>query len=539
MAQGTISDAVTVGGTPGTPNGQRGGGGLVGSMPARRATLNANPRKEYVSSDPYQAYVNYARALPRYTDELTRDFGLDVYRKMLNDDAVASAIGTLQTQVLEDGVHLTSAISDKTDPRFDLAATITKDAERMLADLETPLDAVLWDMTRAFAYGHRVAEQVYTLQATASTGKRQLALTALKVKPPTATAFVVDATMNVLGLLGMIPGVGYPVMTGLLMDNLADVPNLIPRDKFAILSIRTEANDPRGTSLLRPAYQAYYDKISLAPEFIKYLVQFGTPSLAGILGPDARPLVGPDGLPLVGSNGQPLDPQLALNQALIEFRNSSVLALPNGSDVKVIESTGQGAHYLDAFDACDRRINQAIQYQTLASLEGKHQARASSSTHENRLDTLVAQLKQTIVGMLTRDVLRQWVRLNRGDAAARDLTPTATLGTPQQEDQTAEMKAWAVLGYRLAPSQLRDVDARLGLTPRTDDEMVIPAQETVLVSEDAGTVTPPDGGEESDADEPATDPTGNGQPGNPPADKGAAPATNKGTGKGKGATNGA
>jgi len=63
MAQGTISDTVSVGGTPGTPNGQRGGGGLVGSMPARQATLNANPRREYVASDPIQAYVNYARSL--------------------------------------------------------------------------------------------------------------------------------------------------------------------------------------------------------------------------------------------------------------------------------------------------------------------------------------------------------------------------------------------------------------------------------------------------------------------------------------------
>jgi len=487
-----IVSTVTVGGSPApTGAGRRGssGGGMGSRLPASRATLTAGARDEYVAGSPVNAYVNYARSLPAYCDDITRDLGLDVYRKMLWDDAVASAIGTLQSAVLEDGVHLTSAVAQKDDPAFATAATYTTDAERMLADLETPLGAVLWDMTRAFAYGHRVAEQVYALDVSPVTKKRQLVLRALKVKPARATAFVVDPFNNVLGLLGVIPGVGLPVQQGtMLLGDLAQVPNLIPREKFAILTIRPEDNDPRGTSLLRPAYPAFYDKVSLAPEFIKFLSSFGTPSIVAHTAEGAslqyetdavtgQPITTPDpvtGLPV------PLlrDPLHELTLALTNLRNNSILSLPFGADARVIESAADGSTYLEAFDRLDRRITQAILYNTLSSLEGKHQTRASSGTHENRFETLVKQLKEFVTSMIRRDILRRYLILNYGAEAAR-LTPLVSLGAPAKEDKTERGKMFVAAGYRVGRSQLAKIDEDLGAPERDPDEDPIPAGETV------------------------------------------------------------
>jgi len=498
-----IVSTVTVGGSPApTGAGRRGssGGGMGSRLPASRATLTAGARDEYVAGSPLNAYVNYARSLPAYIDDITRDLGLDVYRKMLWDDAVASAVGTLQSAVLEDGVHLTSAVAQKDDPAFAQAATYTADAERMLADLETPLGAVLWDMTRAFGYGYRVAEQVYALDVSPVTKKRQLTLRALKVKPARATAFVVDPFNNVLGLLGVIPGVGLPVQQGtMLLGDLAQVPNLIPREKFAILTIRPEDNDPRGTSLLRPAYCAFYDKVSLAPEFIKFLSSFGTPSIVAHTAEGAslqyetdavtgQPITTPDpvtGLPV------PLlrDPLHELTLALTNLRNNSILALPFGADARVIESAADGSTYLEAFDRLDRRITQAILYNTLSSLEGKHQTRASSGTHENRFETLVKQLKEFVTSMIRRDILRRYLILNYGAEAAR-LTPLVSLGAPAKEDKTERGKMFVAAGYRVGRSQLAKIDEDLGAPERDPDEDPIPQGETVLVKGDEGAVKP-------------------------------------------------
>jgi len=498
-----IVSTVTVGGSPApTGAGRRGsgGGGLGSHLPAARATLTAGARDEYVAGSPVNAYVNYARSLPGYIDDITRDLGLDVYRKMLWDDAVASAIGTLQSAVLEDGVHFTSAVVQKDDPAFAQAATYTADAERMLADLETPLGAVLWDMTRAFAYGHRVAEQVYALDTSPVTKKRQLTLRALKVKPARATAFVVDPFNNVLGLLGVIPGVGLPVQQGgLLLDTLKDTANLIPREKFAILTIRPEDNDPRGTSLLRPAYPAFYDKVSLAPEFIKFLSSFGTPSIVAHTAEGAGLQYATD-----AATGQPIttldpvtglpvpllrDPIHELTVALTTLRNNSILALPFGADARVIESAADGSTYLEAFDRLDRRITQAILYNTLSSLEGKHQTRAASGTHENRFETLVKQLKEFVTDMIRRDILRRYLILNYGAEAAR-LTPLVSLGAPAKEDKTERGKMYVAAGYRVGRSQLAGIDEDLGAPERDPDEDPIPVGETVLVKGDEGAVKP-------------------------------------------------
>jgi hypothetical protein len=92
-----------------------------------------------------------------------------------------------------------------------------------------------------------VAELVYEVKP-GPTGRDLLQLVAIKPKPPRATAFVVDAYLNVLGLLGARPGMVAPSTRGGDRPNSDRDP---AREKFAIFTFRPKHGDPRGTSILR------------------------------------------------------------------------------------------------------------------------------------------------------------------------------------------------------------------------------------------------------------------------------------------------
>jgi phage gp29-like protein len=103
-------------------------------------------------------------------------------------------------------------------------------------------------------------------------------------------------------------------------------------------------------------------------------------------------------------------------------------------------------------------------------------ARAAAQVHADVLDTLVRQGRRSVVRMLYRDVLRQWIRVNWGDAAIT-LTPIPSLGVTEQRDLPAMMGAISQLwnaGY-LHPSQQAGIDDDLNLPPRDLTAAPVPA----------------------------------------------------------------
>ena len=100
--------------------------------------------------------------------------------------------------------------------------------------------------------------------------------------------------------------------------------------------------------------------------------------------------------------------------------------------------------------------------------------------------------------MVRRDVLRNMVRYNFGDAAAK-LTPKVSLGEVQAEDSAKMVTAFSQAGYVIHPSQYAGIDRRLSLPAR------------VLTPEEANPPPPEQG------PPPANDP----QQGPPPQKQGA------------------
>jgi len=445
-----------------------------GGLPTapRLIPVTADLTRDYVAGDASTSamwYANATKAWPWSIDDLTQDYGDDLYDRMLCDSVVASTVNVLRAAIIEDGVIVAPSTTDQADPHATLAAEIADLANQMLTDLDTPLDDVLWDMLGAIALGNRVAELVYAVRPVA--GKQRLMLHALRVKPRHSLAFVLDAYLRLHGFLARVPGEPYPLAAGQLIDP-ASMPNLLPRGKFAVLSFRPKDGNPLGTSVLRPAYTAWNLKGQTMQEFLKYLVQFASPLLIGTTPSNATRTAVID-----ATTGKPtgatIDPQVNLLNILLSLRNGSAMAAPYGTLVKELFSTGDGAAFRNAIADCNRDITLAVLGQTLATSEGQHQSRAAAEVHQDTLNTIVRQAKRSVVRMLTRDVLRPWVLANWGEAALCCL-PSITLGTTESPDLTAMMNAVANLerATYLAPSQKPAIDLLLGLPQRTADEML-------------------------------------------------------------------
>src|SRR5215471_11018553 len=116
MPETVLKEPIETGGTPSRP-------GSPG-QPAKSATVTAPLTVEAVSGGRYGDWANVPRTLPHAFDDLTRDFGDDVYAKMLLDPQVSAALNTLKTAILADGVEITPAIIDITQPGYKRAQTI-------------------------------------------------------------------------------------------------------------------------------------------------------------------------------------------------------------------------------------------------------------------------------------------------------------------------------------------------------------------------------------------------------------------------------
>lgn len=439
-------------------------------------------RREFIAGGGYDGGWQdaAARSLPLPFDDLTQDFGTDVYAEMLKDPQVAAAVIVLKASTLEDGLMLKPAIDDQKAKGYKRAVKIRDIAARMFERLQFPMDQVLWNMLDAMPFGSKVAEQKFEWQNVK--GERLLQLIALKPKPRKNVSFVVDQYMNLLGVLGTQPGQSAVQHRAILSPRAADI---IEPDKVMILTNRSEDCDPRGVSILRAAYEPWWKKRQLGPEYLHYLSQFASPSIWATPPENADDEVPTtDGLGnlIDVSTGEPVDdpddddadflqPMSKLDEllaAVMAWRNSYALVVPPGTVVHPVEMIGDGSPFLNAFKLWDAQIIKAILTQSLATEEGDRSRGSAAGVHQDVLDTLVRQGKKAVEEMVHGQVLVPWVQRNWGDEAAEELVPIPSLGTTERQDLPGIMTAVAAL-MRAAyfhSSQLSSLDEMLNLPVR-------------------------------------------------------------------------
>ena len=462
-----------------------------------RSTLST----EYVAGGTGLWSRTALRTLPAAIDDVTQDFGDDLYDRMDLDPVVHANKNVLKVAIIEEGLRLSPAVDDADDDGFELAKEIAQFCESVLGDLQIPLDDVLFDLLDAIQCGSKLAEEVYqtvpatsyALPGTSPISRTQdlLILSALKPKPRNATAFVVDSFMNVQGIAAARPGMGSAPQ-GIYSLPLT-APNVLERDKFAILTFRPKDADPRGSSAFRQAYFPWFAKQQVWDEFLKYLAQFASPSIYAI----ASEASTKSGIQVPQSDGSLATRPAGevLRDTLLDFRNGTAMGLPYGTLVNTLEVAGDGQAFHNAFLHCDQQITIAILHQTRATMEAEHGSRADSETGQDILGTIQRQAKRSVCTMLRRDILRPLVSYNYGPEAARQLTPNCSLGSVEKQDFNAFALAIAALAKvnYLDPSQYAAIDEKLNL----------PARETAPEIAQPGTPPPADDAddqEDEDAD---------------------------------------
>jgi hypothetical protein len=442
----------------------------VENLPAP-VSIAADPTKEYIAQEARMGiWGKMLQSLSWAIDDPSRDFGDDIWNRMSFDPIVSATLTILMASILEDGIRTAPAITDPKDPRSELSSYINSRAKLMLSRMKTRLSEVAWDMLTGCYLGNRVGEIVS--KYVEEDGRLFLDIDYIKVKPRHSVAFVVDVYGNVHGLSSTINM--KKKFTISKNDTFIDPkdPSILPRDKFWVYSFRPKEGNPLGTSVLRPAFSSWVDKIQTLAERQKHLARYGSPTLIGTVGKDAVPVQILDAVTNLPIPGRTISPLAALYAGLLTVHNGVVMAAPYDTKVDVIEAKGEGGVFDNALTYDNHQIVKTVLTQTLATEDAPHQARAAAQVHQGSIDTIVKQCKQAFAGSFRDDVLLHWVRRNWGEGAI-DLVPLVSLGVTEAPDLARMMTAVASLftvGF-FSKSQIPTLDELLNLNARLPEEL--------------------------------------------------------------------
>ena len=392
-------------------------------------------------------------------------------RHLRLDAEVESDVSMLADSVFAEGVEVMPAVIDEDEADFQEARDIADFCRKAVSDTRRPLHTVVKEMFKAAFYsGVKVGEIVLRYSNDAEI-EGKLVLDRINPKPSSATAFVTDKFLNVIGLVGAKrPGQVY-VSTGAVS---LDADEIIPREKFLIFSFELEDNDPRGLSQVRAAYGDYCDKQLTREQWKEWRRTSAIPKKFATTAQDAKNVIvkNADGTPKI-TNGvqETISPQKALMNALEGFANNSAIAAQYGTSVEQLEVTGTGVQFERHHKTCNSAIRKVILGDSLATGEADKDARAARESSKDIIDLRKQALRTVIADSIERDLFRLLTIVNFGADKAR-LTPKCFLGDTEATDWATDLNAASGAGYAFAPEHMRQLDAQFGLEPRSDDALV-------------------------------------------------------------------
>lgn len=439
--------------------------------PPREVTARADPSREYVSAHSARnpALANYAawvQSLPAYIDENTRDFGADLYERMMLDPQVSSTVDILRMGATDDGIQL-NVPEDAPEAEGELGQEIVDFCQYNLDNLQTPLSQLLYELTEGVYTGYKAAEQVYEVGSAPQRAGPSLLLRDIKCKPNDAARMVVTDKNDFLGFIPQKPGYSLGNVGVVQVTEDGTIPDLVPRSKFVVFTYCPRNNDPRGTSILRSVYTAWWLKMQLLPEYLAYLSTYAAPPIHGTTAENAQPTTDPDDPTIT------LYPSDEMKTALEALRNMGVVVTPYGSTVAFLQVNGEGKVFLEAFSLFDKQIAKGVTKQTLATEEAEHMARAASTTHQDVLAMPVDQIVGTLLRVVRNDILRPLVLYNYGEGALH-LVPEVTVATVEQQDRAQYMASVASLvraGYPFTDEQYQALDEEFNIPVRDLEAM--------------------------------------------------------------------
>lgn len=475
-----------------------------------------NRKKEYLSGGSVRTLspllTNAIQVLSRFQDDLNREFSDRAYDDMLKDPAVAASVDILKSLILSEPLRVVPRVRNKKAADYEASKKVADFVEKNLRKMARSPQVVLWEALDAIAYGSSLVEIVF--EDAVEEGAPVLRLKDLKTRSRSNYGLIVDRYFNVLGAVPT--EMGYQASGVYTGSTQPDKEKVIPREKFLIVALVTKNSDPRGVSLIRPAWNAYYLKTQVWPAYLKFLVQFASPSIVGYTpeGAEDVEVLDDSGTPARNADGtiQTISAEEDMLSTLLGFQNGTVAVLKGGSKLDLIKSEGQGEAFSAAVDLFDRQIAMAILKAHRTLLDAKHSSKADSESAADLTDVFVASLREVLASAFTREVVRVLVKVNFGPEVADAYAPEVTLKAMPKQDfakaADAVGKLWA--SKFLHSSQVAEVDAMVGLPERDLDAFLGELEEEAemrrldqtermkLMNPGAGTTTPKREAEDDD-----------------------------------------
>lgn len=444
-----------------------------------RTVTEADLKRQYVSSRLGFGTSPALSSLPHAMDDLSREFGIEIYDRMKQDSEVAAALNMLIMAATSSKPRFVPA-TDSEGVVEPLSQIMADYLEWMVSYSRTPFNewrkALVED---ALSYGSGIGEMSFDV---VKSGKWRGMYAISDIHPLCLceASFVVDNYDHVIGILPTkIPGMTMPIGSYIPLmqatmsepDKVNRLNSVIPRSKFTIFTWNPKCSDPRGRSILRPIYSAWFAKQQIINLMLDWFKKYSQPSIWATTPQGAQVVCETD----ANGNEIRIEPTQKLLEALLSFQNSSAIALPYGAEIHMLDMSRGGDIFLSAISWSNREITRGIQMQHLATSDSEHTARASSSTHQDVLSLFILQLREWQAETIRRDIILPIVQANWGIDNIH-LAPTIDLG--DGDGFPVNATEIALLGQInwFTEEQKPKIDKVLGLPVRRPQSQVMPEQ---------------------------------------------------------------
>lgn len=407
-------------------------------------------------------------------NNLVDTFGYELYRKMAGDSEINASLDLL--------VHSANSQAMRAVPQLDVDNE-NYELSLQLADfvnyMFSRFDFDTWRRQQCrymLTFGNAVSEIDFTWLDKGKY-KNHLVIEGLRLQEPEDFGYIVDRWGEVYGVApkGAAAAMSFPIANYVPITTTGiatSLPGSVPIYKLSMWAWDKRGTDPRGISVLDPAYIAWWGKQRAIEEWSCWIGQFARPSLWGTPGPDAIAQCIVD--PRTGRETitQPTELLLA---AMQNFQSASIMALPFGSQLHLLQASGGAAPFIDSISLFNREITRAILGQHLASNEGQGQSRASTDVHSKVLRMLINSLRRFVARKINNDIIEPIIHGNYGDVG--DLMPVIDLADGEGWMPTVTEVAVLMQAGYFSIEQLAKIDRLLGLPTRESVELTGPRYE--------------------------------------------------------------
>lgn len=403
----------------------------------------------------------------RSVNELICKHGYKLFRDMGTDPEVDASLDGLVIAATSQPMSVSSPITEDTNPDYIRAQEYADFASYNIERL--PIDEWRKEQLRgALQFGHAVSEIDWEVMDHGPYQDRFL-IENLRLQRPEDYGFVVDRWGKVYGVtpLGTAMGYFYTLGNFIQLNELHNdlIEGVVPRYKLSVWTWEKSGVDPRGTSVLVPAYIPWWGKQRALEEWSCWIGRFSQPSIWATPGPNAVPTCDPRNPSVT------IQPTELLLQALIQFKSASVLALPFGSEVNLLEATGSVDTFIKMIELFDKQITRAILGQHLATSEGSNQSRSAAELHALVLRLLIASIRTFMARMIQQEIIKPLIQANFGFVPDR-LLPIVNLGDSDGfPPSVTEIAVLMQSGY-FSEDQLPKLDKLLGLPIRMSNKRI-------------------------------------------------------------------